>query len=1092
MSEVLLHTKLRELEEELKVEREVRTRYEKDLAVLRLDIDDLDVQLYEAKSARDREIEANKRLKQELADLKHKMDSHNVDTEESFAFLKRKHQDTISEISVHMEVLSKAKLKYEKDNKNFLHQIEELRTENESLSRAKSHALATIRDLEAKQTESQQRTDDLLRQLSELNEFKNRVSKEHSDNYRRNANMELELQQFTINNKRLTQENDDVKMQLENELLEKNTLENKLRNLQLDFDMTNTHLEEESEARLELQKQLNKIQEEFKLNKTSTEKECSLRVDEVEDAKRRLNLRYMEIQEQLTDALSKYSNTEKARLRIQGQYENLSNDYEKAKRRVEEIAKHEKTLSAENEELKIKLNLANTDLDSAFNSSRHHASELSKFKHLSEQLTEQLDTVQKDKRKLSDEFEATSIQFQEIQGKYLDLERKFKVIEADRNQLQNEIDDVKDQLQVELNRNLLVQSQADKLKIEMEKKLADKEDEYDLHRAAHRRQLEALQAQIEDNESRNKSETSSAKKKLLAEIEDAKQKYEQLKKSKSDSEAQQKKLQQANKELLDKLVEEQNMHDASRDQLFSAEKRASTYRAELEESKALLERVEKVKKSLDFEYHDLEEKLNEVQSSLNRVIAEKKKFEADAIAASDELQEAKYELRSADEKIRNLNAALIKKEDELRHEKELYAELEATKKSYEQQLRDVQARIDEADEIAKRETKRIHAKLEARLMQLEAELDLEKSKEQEFIKELRRLEKRNKELIEQNGEEQNRLLSLGDAYEKLQDKMKKYKGQIEGAEEQAAENLSKYKKLQRELEDAEDRAESMAKQFIRAASVNRAPAVENYDSDYGESDSYSNTSSFSRPHYTKSSSTAALVSPSHHNSHQFHNDDYQENPLGSSSKSMTRSSSSWKSKFKTLDIDDDDIVITPRSNYSKYSSNIYSNLTYQIKSKAWQANNNSILPRTDRARSVFTVNNKSHLNNYEDLYHRDSSTSSTSSSKPRPVNSRSSISRFHDDINETTAYLNSLKQSRSSHASSNNNYNNHHNINSSNNKNLLHNNIDNNNSKSKYKSQSPDLDDINSSKRSERSEIEMRLTLAEEEISVTPTPENLD
>ncbi len=42
---------------------------------------------------------------------------------------------------------------------------------------------------------------------------------------------------------------------------------------------------------------------------------------------------------------------------------------------------------------------------------------------------------------------------------------------------------------------------------------------------------------------------------------------------------------------MEKLVEEQNMHDVSRDQLFTAEKRASTYRAELEESKALLERV---------------------------------------------------------------------------------------------------------------------------------------------------------------------------------------------------------------------------------------------------------------------------------------------------------------------------------------------------------------------------------------------------------------------------------------------------------------------------------------------------------------------
>lgn len=65
--------------------------------------------------------------------------------------------------------------------------------------------------------------------------------------------------------------------------------------------------------------------------------------------------------------------------------------------------------------------------------------------------------------------------------------------------------------------------------------------------------------------------------------------------------------------------------------------------------------------------------------------------------------------------IRSLNTALIKKEDELRHEKELFAELEATKKSYEQQLRDLQSRIDETDEIARREAKRISAKLETRV-----------------------------------------------------------------------------------------------------------------------------------------------------------------------------------------------------------------------------------------------------------------------------------------------------------------------------------------------------------------------------------------
>ena len=63
-------------------------------------------------------------------------------------------------------------------------------------------------------------------------------------------------------------------------------------------------------------------------------------------------------------------------------------------------------------------------------------------------------------------------------------------------------------------------------------------------------------------------------------------------------------------------------------------------------------KCDKAKKTLEFEFHDLEEKLTEAQSSCNRAHAERKKFEADAIAASDELHEVKFELKGAEEKVR--------------------------------------------------------------------------------------------------------------------------------------------------------------------------------------------------------------------------------------------------------------------------------------------------------------------------------------------------------------------------------------------------------------------------------------------------------
>lgn len=93
---------------------------------------------------------------------------------------------------------------------------------------------------------------------------------------------------------------------------------------------------------------------------------------------------------------------------------------------------------------------------------------------------------------------------------------------------------------------------------------------------------------------------------------------------------------------------------------------------------------------------------------------------------------------------------------------------------------------------------------------------MEKSKEQEFLKELRAMENHNKKLVDQLNEDQAKLMTLTNAYEKLYEKTKKYKAQIEQAEEQVAINASKSKRLQRELEDAEDRAESVTKTFLHS------------------------------------------------------------------------------------------------------------------------------------------------------------------------------------------------------------------------------------------------------------------------------------
>jgi chromosome segregation ATPase len=199
------------------------------------------------------------------------------------------------------------------------------------------------------------------------------------------------------------------------------------------------------------------------------------------------------------------------------------------------------------EELKNKLSNANAELDAAFQSSRNHASELSKYKHLNDQLAEQLELIQKEKRKLSEELESTNNQLLECQSRSTDFERKYKNSEADRQTLQNELDDARDQLQLEISRNQSLLAQIEKLKLDTDKKLADKDDELDSLRSAHRRQSESWTSQTEENETRHKNDLSSAKKKAQIELEECRCKYDQLKKCKLDVDNQLKKLQQCNK-----------------------------------------------------------------------------------------------------------------------------------------------------------------------------------------------------------------------------------------------------------------------------------------------------------------------------------------------------------------------------------------------------------------------------------------------------------------------------------------------------------------------------------------------------------------
>merc|ERR1719370_1492600 len=96
-------------------------------------------------------------------------------------------------------------------------------------------------------------------------------------------------------------------------------------------------------------------------------------------------------------------------------------------------------------------------------------------------------------------------------------------------------------------------------------------------------------------------------------------------------------------------------------------------------------------------------------------------------------------------------------------------------------------------------------KMETRIRELESEMDAENRRFADAQKNLRKSERRIKELTFAADEDRKNHERMQGLIDQLQGKIKTYKKQIEEAEEIAALNLAKFRQAQANVGDAEER-----------------------------------------------------------------------------------------------------------------------------------------------------------------------------------------------------------------------------------------------------------------------------------------------
>merc|ERR1712113_1152887 len=167
------------------------------------------------------------------------------------------------------------------------------------------------------------------------------------------------------------------------------------------------------------------------------------------------------------------------------------------------------------------------------------------------------------------------------------------------------------------------------------------------------------------------------------------------------------------------------------------------------------------------ELSDINEQLSDSTVQNQAVAAAKRKLEAEMQTLHADLDEMSCEDRSSKAMV---DAARLA--DELRAEQENAQGLEKNRRLREAQIKEMQAKLDEAETNALKGGKKAMNKMETRIRELESELEAESRRQADAAKNLSKSERRIKELTFASDEDRKNHERMQSLIDQLQSKIK--------------------------------------------------------------------------------------------------------------------------------------------------------------------------------------------------------------------------------------------------------------------------------------------------------------------------------
>uniref|UniRef100_A0A8U7MVJ6 Myosin-9 n=1 Tax=Corvus moneduloides TaxID=1196302 RepID=A0A8U7MVJ6_CORMO len=686
--------------------------------------------------------------------FRNKAEKQKRDLGEELEALKTELEDTLDSTAAQQELRSKReqevtvlKKTLEDEAKTHEAQIQEMRQKHSQAIEELAEQLEQTKRVKANLEKAKQALESEKVELS--NEVKALLQgKGDAEHKRKKVDAQLqELQvKFTEGERVKTELAERVnKLQelLQEETRLKLSLSTKLKQMEDEKNAFKEQLEEEEEAKRNLEKQIS-----------------ILHLESAEEARKKLQKDLEGLSQRYEEKTAAYDKLEKTKTRLQQELDDLAVDLdhqrqivsnlEKKQKKFDQLLAEEKTISAKYAE----------ERDRAEAEAREKETKALSLARALEEAIEQKAELERVNKQFRAEMEDLMSSKDDVGKSVHELEKAKRALEQQVEEMKTQLEELEDELQATEDAKLRLEVNQQAMKAQFDRDLQGRDEQNEEKKKQLIRQVREMEAELED-ERKQRSMAVAARKKLEMDLKDLESHIDTANKNREEAIKQLRKLQAQMKDYMRELEDT---------------------RTSREEILAQAKENEKKLKSMEAEMIQLQEVMEYACKAL--AMEEKRRLEARIAQLEEELEEEQGNTEIINDRLKKANLQVPMNAD-LNAERSNAQKNENARQQMERQNKELKLKLQEMESAVKSKYKASITALEAKIAQLEEQLDMETKERQAASKQVRRAEKKLKDILLQVDDERRNAEQFKDQADKANMRLKQLKRQLEEAEEEA-------------------------------------------------------------------------------------------------------------------------------------------------------------------------------------------------------------------------------------------------------------------------------------------------------------------